>query len=94
MGNTTTAAACIMACLGLQDPEQAVGRGAGLTDEAFAHKKEVIAKALEMHKPNASDPVDILSKVGGLDLAAMTGLYIAAAYYRLPIEAAGVISIA
>ena len=94
MGNTTTAAACIMACLGLQDPEQAVGRGAGLTDEAYAHKKEVIAKALEMHKPDASDPVDILSKVGGLDLAAMTGLYIGAAYYRLPIVVDGVISIA
>ena len=94
MGNTTTAAACIMAALGVTDPEKAVGRGAGLTDEAYAHKKEVIQKALALHKPDPDDIVDILSKVGGLDIAAMVGLYLGAAYYRLPIVIDGVISIA
>lgn len=94
IGNTTTAAACIMAALGITDPEKAVGRGAGLSDEAYAHKKEVIAKALKYHQPDSSDPIDILSKVGGLDIAAMVGLYIGAAYYRLPIVVDGVISIA
>lgn len=93
MGNTTTAAACIMTALGISDPEQAVGRGAGLTDEAYAHKKEVIRKALALHNPNPDDIVDILSKVGGLDIAAMTGLYLGAAYHRLPIVIDGVISI-
>lgn len=94
IGNTTTAAACIMAALGITDPDKAVGRGAGLSDEAYTHKKEVIAKALLYHQPNRFDPIDILSKVGGLDIAAMVGLYIGAAYFRLPIVVDGVISIA
>ena len=93
MGNTTTAAACIMAALQITDAQKAVGRGAGLTDEAYAQKKKVIADALVMHRPDSNDVVDILSKVGGLDIAAMTGLYIGAAYYRLPIVIDGVISI-
>lgn len=94
MGNTTTAAACVMAALNISDPEIAVGLGAGLTEDAFARKKQVIADALKKHQPDREDVVDILSKVGGLDLAAMTGLYIGAAYYKLPIVIDGVISIA
>jgi nicotinate-nucleotide--dimethylbenzimidazole phosphoribosyltransferase len=94
MGNTTPAAACIMAALKIDDPEQAVGRGGGLTDEAFAAKKRVIAEALKKHKPDPSDPLDILSKVGGLDIAAMTGVFLGAARHRLPVVIDGVISIA
>lgn len=94
MGNTTTAAAVVMAALGSHDVEAMVGRGAGLTDEAFARKKEVIARALSLHTPLMEDPLDILSKVGGLDIAAMVGLYLGAAYYRLPVVIDGVISIA
>ena len=94
MGNTTTAAACIMAALGLTGSRQAVGRGAGLTDEAYEHKRQVIETALLRHQPDPADAVDILAKVGGLDIAALTGLYIGAAYYRLPIVIDGVISIA
>ena len=75
MGNTTPAAACIMAALGLKDPDDAVGRGGGLTDESFARKKRVIGEALELHHPNPDDPIDILSCVGGLDIAAMTGVF-------------------
>lgn len=93
MGNTTTAAACIMAALEMYDAEKAVGRGAGLTDEAFQRKKHVIAEALKIHRPDCDDMIDILSKVGGLDIAAMVGLYIGAAYYRLPIVIDGMISI-
>ncbi len=94
MGNTSTAAACIMAALGINNAEKAVGRGGGLSDEAFENKKRVITAALVMHKPDADDVVDILSKVGGLDIAAMTGLYIGASYYRKPVIIDGVISIA
>lgn len=94
MGNTSTAAACIMAALGLSDAEMAVGRGAGLTDEAFEHKKKIISEALTKHKPDAKDSFDILSKVGGLDIAAMVGLYLGAAYYKKPIIIDGVISVA
>lgn len=94
MANTTTAAACIMALLNITKSDLAVGRGGGLTDEAFTNKKKIIEDALEFHNPDHNDIMDILSKVGGLDIAALTGLYIGAAYYRLPIVIDGVISIA
>lgn len=95
MGNTTTAAACIIAALGLEaDAGRYVGRGAGLTDEAYAHKKAVISESLTRLKPDASNPADILSKVGGLDIAGLCGLFLGAAYYRIPIVVDGVISIA
>jgi nicotinate-nucleotide--dimethylbenzimidazole phosphoribosyltransferase len=94
MGNTTPAAACIMAALGIDDPDLAVGRGGGLTDEAFETKKRVILRALREHKPDPTDPLDILSKVGGLDVAGMMGVFLGAARYRLPVVIDGVISIA
>jgi len=94
MGNTTTAATCIMATLDEKDSNRMVGRGGGLTDEAYENKKKVIQEALEFHKPDSNDIIDILSKVGGLDIAAMTGVYIGAAYYKIPVVIDGVISIA
>ena len=94
MGNTTPAAACIMAVLGIKNPDIAVGRGGGLTDEAFENKKHAIVNALQKHSPDPSDPMDILSKVGGLDIAGMTGIFLGAAYHRLPVVIDGVISVA
>lgn len=94
MANTTTSAACIIAAMNLNDCDLAVGRGGGLTDTAYEKKREIIKNALVKHKPNSQDVVDILSKVGGLDIAALVGLYIGAAYYRIPIVIDGVISIA
>lgn len=90
IGNTSSSAACTMAALGLH-ADVAVGRGAGLTDERFVHKKEVIEKAVALHAPY-QDVVDILSKVGGLDIAGLTGLFLGAAIYRLPIVVDGFIS--
>lgn len=58
------------------------GRGGGITDESFARKKEVVARALALHRPRREDPVDVLSKVGGLDLAAMCGAFLGAAAER------------
>ena len=69
------------------------GRGGGLTDEAFDKKLRVISEAMALHRPAADDPIDVLSKVGGLDLAAMTGAYLACARLRLPAVADGLISI-
>ncbi len=94
MGNTTTAAATIIAALGIEDAGSCVGRGAGLTDEAYELKKQVIIEALDRLKPDASDPVDILSKVGGLDIAGLCGIFLGAAYCRVPVVVDGVISIA
>ena len=93
MANTTSAAACIMAALNSRD-ENLIGRGAGLDDEKFSRKKRVILDALEFHGKNFSDPIEILSCVGGLDIAAITGLFIGGAVYRIPVIIDGVISIA
>lgn len=92
MGNTTTAAAVIMALLGIDDLESAVGRGGGLTDEAFALKKSVIGEALKKYKLAKDDCMGILTSVGGLDIAALCGLYIGCSYYKLPFVIDGVIS--
>ena len=106
IGNTTTSSAVLAALTGLR-VEEVTGRGAGLTDEAFAGKKEVIGRALDLHglkrasfgdagpgSPREDpDPVDVIAKVGGLDIAAMCGVYLGAAVYRIPVVIDGFISI-
>ena len=93
MANTTPACACIMAALNSRD-EALVGRGAGLDDEAFSRKKRVILEGLEFHKEALTNPVDILSCVGGLDIAAIAGVFLGGGIYRVPVIIDGVISIA
>ena len=93
MSNTSPASACIMAALGSRDVSL-VGRGAGLSDEAFRHKQQVILSSLELHAKSLTDPVNILSCVGGLDIAAMTGVFIGGAVYHIPVIIDGVISVA
>lgn len=93
MGNTSPACACIMAGLGTRD-DSLVGRGAGLDDEALYNKKKVILDALNFHAENLTDPVNILSCVGGLDIAAMTGVFLGGAVYHVPVLVDGVISVA
>ena len=93
MGNTSPACACIMAGIKSRD-DSLVGRGAGLDDESFSRKKRVILDALKFHAMNLTDPVNILSCVGGLDIAAITGIFLGGAVYHVPVVADGVISIA
>ncbi len=93
IGNTTTAAAVLAALLCIE-PERVTGRGGGLTDEAFAHKRAVIARALAVNRPDGSDPLDVLSKVGGFDLAAMCGAFLGTAAARKPAVIDGVVSAA
>ena len=78
IGNTTTAAAVVSALLGLS-PETVTGRGAGLSDAGLERKKATVERALEINRPDPADPVDVLAKVGGLDLAAMCGAFLGAA---------------
>ncbi|GMQ60799.1 nicotinate-nucleotide--dimethylbenzimidazole phosphoribosyltransferase [Vallitalea maricola] len=93
IGNTSTSSAVLMSLTGCNE-DIAVGKGGGLTDEALENKKTVIRKAIDYHKPNPNDPIDVLTKVGGLDIAGLVGCYIGAAYYRLPIVIDGFISAA
>ncbi len=91
IGNTTTSAAVLCVLLDAS-VEQVTGRGGGITDEAFAHKKEVIRRAIEVNRPNRDDVIDVLAKVGGLDLAAMCGAFLGAAATRRPVVIDGFIS--
>jgi nicotinate-nucleotide--dimethylbenzimidazole phosphoribosyltransferase len=91
IGNTTTSSA--VAAVLLNVPVEAVtGRGAGLSNEGLSRKVEVIKKAIDRHQPVKEDPFDVLSKVGGYDIAGMVGLYIGGAAARLPIVMDGFIS--
>lgn len=92
IGNTTTSAAVLSALTGAT-PESVTGRGGGLTDQAFAVKKQVITQALALHHPDREDVVDVLSAVGGLDLAAMTGRVSGCALQHIPAVVDGFISI-
>lgn len=106
IGNTSCSSAVLMAITGCT-PEQAVGLGGGITQEVYAKKKMIIKEALELNfvqkdrsincnsniaKPYSEDIYDIVAKVGGLDLLGITGCFIGAAYYKLPIVIDGFIS--
>lgn len=91
IGNTTASSAVLYAFTGAPI-EQVVGRGAGLTDAAFARKKEVIQEAVQLRQPNPDDPIDVLSKVGSLDIAGMAGIYLTCAARRVPVVTDGLIS--
>jgi len=71
----------------------ATDKGAGLDSKAHKHKIKVISAALEKNRPEPSDPIDVLAKVGGFDIAAMVGVFIGGALARVPVVIDGFISI-
>ena len=91
IGNTTTSSALLSVLLNM-DPELVTGRGAGLTTAGYNRKVQVIREGIRIRKPSGEDPVDALSKVGGLDLAALTGFYIGCAACGLPVVLDGLIT--
>ena len=91
IGNTTTSSA-VLAVLLDAEVEDVTGRGGGITDEAFQVKKDVIRRAISLNQPDKSDVIDVLSKVGGFDLAAMCGGFLGAAATRRPVVIDGFIS--
>lgn len=91
IGNTTTSSA--VACVLLGRPaEEMTGRGAGLSDQGLQKKTAAIRRALEVNRPDPSEPLDILQKVGGFDIAAMCGVFLGGALYRVPVLIDGLIS--
>ena len=92
IGNTTTSSAVLSTLLGLP-ASQTVSRGAGINNEAYARKIALIDSAIARWQPDPQDPVDVLMKVGGFDLAAMCGAYLGAAAARLPVVIDGFISV-
>ena len=91
IGNTTTSSAMTAVLVGCP-VEEVTGRGAGLSTTALSHKVEVIRQAIDLHRPDPQDPLDVLSKVGGLDIAGLAGVFLGAASARLPVLVDGFIS--
>lgn len=93
IGNTTSTSAVTAAFLGL-DPASTTGRGVGLSDEGYQNKIQMVRTALAVNRPDPNDALDVLSKVGGLDIAVMAGIFIGGAIHRIPVLVDGVISAA
>jgi nicotinate-nucleotide--dimethylbenzimidazole phosphoribosyltransferase len=91
IGNTTPSSAICSALMGLS-PDETAGLGSGLNQGQVAHKAAVIKKALEINKPDPNDALDVLAKVGGLEIGAMTGVYLGAAMRRAAIVIDGFIA--
>lgn len=93
IGNTTASSAVVSVLLNME-PEQVTGRGAGLSGPGLVRKVDAIRRAVACNCPDPSDPVDVLAKVGGLDLAGLAGVFLGGASCRTPVLVDGFISAA
>ncbi len=93
IGNTTTSSAVVSALLN-RPAEEVTGRGSGLSDEGLLRKQRAVRQAIQVNHPNSNDSIDVLSKVGGFDIAGMTGAFIGGAFYHIPVVMDGFISAA
>ncbi|WP_457552506.1 nicotinate-nucleotide--dimethylbenzimidazole phosphoribosyltransferase [Desulfobacula sp.] len=93
IGNTTPSSAIIAAFSGIE-VEKLTGRGTGIDDKALKNKIAVIKKGLALHQPDPHDPIDVLSKVGGLEIGGLAGLVLGAAARGIPVLCDGFISTA
>jgi nicotinate-nucleotide--dimethylbenzimidazole phosphoribosyltransferase len=91
IGNTTPSTA-ILSVLGNCDPIEITGRGAGVGKGGIEHKAEVIRKAIEINKPNPADGIDVLARIGGLEIGGMAGVMLGAAANQIPVVVDGYIS--
>ena len=91
IGNTTTSSAVAAVLLG-EPVERMTGRGAGLSDAGLGRKLDAIRRGIARNRPNAGDALDVLGKLGGLDIAGLCGVFLGGARYRVPIVMDGFIS--
>jgi len=91
IGNTTTAAAMLCALTGVF-PGEVAGRGTGINDDTLEKKVSAIERGLLLNRPDPSDPVDVLAKIGGLEIGTLAGLMLGAAAFRIPMVLDGFIS--
>ncbi len=90
----TTPSAAILAVFSGRNIEEITGRGTGIDDSTFQKKVETIKKGIEINKPDPSDPLDVLSKVGGCEIAGLAGAVLGAAAARVPVVCDGFIATA
>lgn len=91
IGNTTASSA-ILAAVSQRNLADLVGKGTGISDEKLMIKERVISQTLELHKPDPTDGLDVLSKVGGLEIGAIAGLILGGAAQRVPVVIDGFIA--
>lgn len=91
IGNTTSSSA-VLTVLSGKPVAYVTGRGAGLSSEGLERKIQTIEKAIRNNQPKASDAVDVLAKVGGLDIAGLTGVFLGAAVAGVPVVIDGFIA--
>jgi nicotinate-nucleotide--dimethylbenzimidazole phosphoribosyltransferase len=91
IGNTTPSSAIVAALTGAPVAD-VTGRGTGIDDEQLAHKVGTIERALAVNQPDPKDPLDVLAKVGGLEIGGIAGVVLGAAAHRLPVVIDGFIS--
>lgn len=91
IGNTTASSAVAAALTGYS-PQRLVGPGTGMDEQGVALKAAVVERALALHQPQADQPLEVLSCVGGLEIAGLAGLIIGAAASSCPVVIDGFIS--
>ena len=91
IGNTTPSSAMVAALTGALVAD-VTGRGTGIGDQQLAHKIATIERALAVNQPDPKDPLDVLAKVGGLEIGGIAGVVLGAAAQRLPVVIDGFIS--
>jgi nicotinate-nucleotide--dimethylbenzimidazole phosphoribosyltransferase len=93
IGNTSPSSAIIAAISGIA-VRDLTHRGTGINDAALEHKIHVIEQGLALNRPDPADPLDVLAKVGGLEIAAIAGLVLGCAANSIPVVIDGFISTA
>ncbi len=91
IGNTTASSAICSVMTG-KSAAEVTGRGTGLDDKQLEHKIEVINKALSANKPDPTRPLEVLARVGGLEIGGLAGVMLSAAACRVPVMVDGFIS--
>ena len=91
IGNTTPSSALFAALLPCS-VEEITGRGTGIGDHRLEHKRAIILQALKVNREALSSPLEVLAALGGLEIAAICGLILAAASHRVPVVVDGFIS--
>ena len=91
IGNTSTSSA-VLSVLEDVPVSQVTGRGAGLSKQGVKHKIEVLERAIRINRPNRQDVLDVMTKLGGLDICGITGAFLGGAIYHVPIIVDGFIS--
>ena len=91
IGNTTPSSAITSALIGRR-PSETTGQGTGRTDAQLAKKIATVERAIEVNHPDPSDGMDVLTKVGGFEIAVLAGVILGSALYRRPLVLDGFIS--